>query len=360
MIKTMNGFVGFQSRFAVPRLVREARRRESAKAAVTWLAKVLGTDSGAGLAIQTLWGIAPTKRISISEGVDLLPLESLPPSCQKEQLINVDWHPAARRVPLPPFAWKPPPAALIAKTEIRPFLIDASTEKNSTDNGISQVQPPLDDIRLCLALEGPSIILAGPRWFQYVDPDLEAAVVTESRSYTHDEILPTIIPDDSVRLTSDVQIIVQKYMKLEPNIRNRTCNALDRLHQSLIRRNPADRALETSIALEMLLKENDDRGTNRRILAFRAALLISEDVQERIRNRAIIDAAYKMRNELVHGGKMITDVTEVTVNGFGKWSAEKIAGCAAKRTALVIKRVIMKGGLPEWNHFELSNGKTWK
>ena len=46
MINTMKGSVGFQSLFVAPRLVREARRRKSAKAAVTWLAKVLGTDSG--------------------------------------------------------------------------------------------------------------------------------------------------------------------------------------------------------------------------------------------------------------------------------------------------------------------------
>ena len=359
MINFGSGKSGFQSQFVAPILVREARYRKSAKAAVTWLVKVLGTDSGKGLAIQTLWGISPAQRIPLLEDVDLLPFESLPHSRQKERLTDTDW-PQSARLPTPFFTRKPPTAALIAKMEVRPFLIDASQEENSPDNSISQVIPPLDDIRLCLALEGPSIIIPGPGWFQYVDPDLEAAVVTESRSYTHDEILPTIIPDDSVRLTSDAQIIVQKYMKLEPNIRNRTRNALDRLHQSLIRRNPADRALETSIALEMLLKENADRGANRRILAFRAALLISEDVQERIRNRAIIAAAYKMRNELVHGGKMITDVTEVAVNGFGKWSAEKVAGCAAKRTALVINRVIMKGGLPKWNHFELSNGKTWK
>ena len=33
---------------------------------------------------------------------------------------------------------------------------------------------------------------------------------------------------------------------------------------------------------------------------------------------------------------------------------------AATITARVIKRIIMKGGPPEWNRFELSDGKTWK
>ncbi len=49
MISHLNGFTGFQSQLAAPILVREARKRQSARAAVDWLQKVLRTESGIGL-----------------------------------------------------------------------------------------------------------------------------------------------------------------------------------------------------------------------------------------------------------------------------------------------------------------------
>ena len=357
MINSGAGLSGFQSQFVASMLVREARGRKSAKAAVAWLEKVLGTDSAAGLAIQTLWGIAPTQRISISEGVDLLPLESLPPSRQKDQCTDDHWSPTARRLPLPPFAWKPPTAALVAKTEVRPFLIDAPTEKNSKDNNVREAYPPLEDIRLCLALEGPSIIIAGVSWFQYVDPDLEAAILFEgSTSYTNREVLPLHIPEDSLVVATDVQAIVRAYMALKPVVRNRLRIALEHLHQALIRSDPFASTLEIAIALEALLIDSSGEHTFK--LAYRAALLVSEDVEERIATRAIITAAYDMRSKLMHGGPRSGTVK--VIKGQKKEPVEEVASRASKITALVIKRIIMEGGPPEWNQFELSDGKTWK
>ena len=120
MIKTDTGSSGFQSLFVAPALVRGARQRKSAKAAVTWLTKVLGADSGKGLIIQTLWGISPTQQISIWEGVDLLPFEALPHSRQKERLKDVG-RPQNASLPAPFFSLTTPTAALIAERKSVPF-----------------------------------------------------------------------------------------------------------------------------------------------------------------------------------------------------------------------------------------------
>jgi len=104
MINVLNGFSGFQSQFVTPILVREARQRQSSKDAVNWLQKVMGTESGTGLVVQTLWGLAPTEDLCLLEGVDLLPFNSLPHSRQKAQLMQAEWLHGAR-LPLPPFAW---------------------------------------------------------------------------------------------------------------------------------------------------------------------------------------------------------------------------------------------------------------
>ena len=235
---------------------------------------MLGPDSGEGLIIQTLWGISATQRISIWEGADLLPLKDLPHSRQKERLKDVDW-PQYASLPTPFFSWTTPTAALIAKTEVRPFLIDASTH----NKGIRQAHPPLDEIRLCLVLEGPSIIIAGPSWFQYVDPNLEAAILGVGTSYINQEVLPVYIPEDSPEPTTDVQAIVRAYMALESKeIKKKIRIALERLLQALIRSDPDDRALELSIALEAFLIDSPDEHTF--TLSCRASLVVSDKVED--------------------------------------------------------------------------------
>ncbi|MDE0166849.1 MAG: HEPN domain-containing protein [Bryobacterales bacterium] len=355
MINTGGGSMGFHSQFVATVLVREARRRKSAKDAVRWLKKVLETDSAEMLVIQTLWGISPKNRISVWKDVELLPFESLPPSRQKEQITNVlDW-PYNLRLPTLFFAHEPPTAALISKTEVRPFLIDKSIEENSTDRDIRKAYPPLDDIRLCLGLEGPSIIIAGPSWFQYVDADLEAALIATSSSYGSQEILPFGLLIDSLETTTNLQAIVRGYMALEQRVKNQVHIALERLHQALIRTDPAARALEVSIALETLLI--DDPGEHTFKISYRASLLISDTVEERMEARAIIQAAYSMRSALVHSGQT---KSMVKIKGQGEKSAEEVASSAVTITALVIKRIIMRGSIPEWNRFELSDGRIWK
>ena len=256
----------------------------------------------------------------------------------------------------PFFTRKPPTAALVAKTEVRPFLIDASQEENSPDNCVFQVIPPLDDIRLCLALEDPSIIIPGLGWFQYVDPDLEAAIIPMSGGYSNQEVLPFGLLEDSLVSATDVQAIVRAYMALEQeNIKKKIRIALERLHQALIRIDPADRTLELSIALEALLITSAGEHTFK--LSYRAALLVSEKVEERIETRAMIEAAYGIRSALMHKGHV---EPVFKVKGQGKKPVEEVASRAAKITALVIKRIIMEGGFPEWNRFELSDGRIWK
>ena len=146
--------------------------------------------------------------------------------------------------------------------------------------------------------------------------------------------------------------VVQKFMELEPSVKRRTHIALEHLHQALSQTAPSRRALEISVALESLLSRGRGSGFS---IALRAALLVSDSVDERMETRALIEAVYKMRNNLVHKG---VAETEVKVKGQGKKSAGEVVGNAAKITALVVRRIIMEGRFPEWNRFELSNGST--
>jgi len=354
MINELNALSGFQSQLVAPILVREARKRQSAKAAVDWLQKVLRTESGIGLFIQTLWGLAPTEKLSLLEDVDLLPFNSLPHSRQKDQLMQTEWLHGAR-LTVPVFAWEPPSAALIVKKEVRPFLIDASLIEKSPIKERIHPHVLLDEIRLCLAVEGPSIIFPGPSWFQYIDPDLEAALLGAGTSFSHQEVLPIRVPKTSAIDLSGASSLVRAYTELTLSVKSRVHTALTRLHQALTRREPADSALEISIALETLLVNSPGEHTFK--IALRAAMLGSDNVEDRMANRAIIEAAYGMRSALMHSGH---SATVVTVKGQGKRAAAEVISEAEIITARVIKRIIMKGAPPDWNQFELSDATRWK
>jgi len=354
MINTLSGFSGFQSQFVAPILVHEARQRQSAKDAVNWLQKVIATESGSGLVIQTLWGVAPADDLCLLEGVNLLPFNSLPHSRQKDHLMQAEWA-HHQRLQVPSFAWELPNSALVAKIDVRPFLVDAFLAEKAPIDESAHTRLLLDEIRLCLALEGPLIIFPGPSWFQYVDPDLEAALLGTGSSYSHQELLPLHIPQAPAVDFSGAPTLVRAYMKLTPTVKSRVYTALRRLQLAVTRREPADRALEISIALETLLINTPGEHTFK--ISLRAAMLGSENVEERMANRSIIEAAYGIRSRLMHEGN---SAIEVKVKGQGKRTAVEVMSEAGIITARIIKRIIMEGRFPEWSQFELSDGTRWK
>ena len=126
---------------------------------------------------------------------------------------------------------------------------------------------------------------------------------------------------------------------------------MERLHQSLVRRSPGDKSLELAIALETLLVDSPGEHTFK--IALRAALSTSDDLAQRSRSRAIIEAAYGLRSALVHGGQAPQDCR---VRGHGTEPATDVAAEAARITAQVIRRVLAEGRLLDWARLELSNG----
>lgn len=348
MVNSLNGSSGFHSQFVAPLLLREARRRMSADAAVRWLEKVLGTKSGAGIAVGTFWGLNPGQRVELLDDIDLVPFDSLPASRQKDALAAPQW-PSGLRLSTPVYAWHPPTAALVGRLEIKPYL-KIGTEPDSPQNGRPDHLTRFEDIRLCLAINGPAIIIPGLAWFQYVDPDLEAAVIGAGSFLSHQEIVPLHFPENTAFDASKASELVRAFMGLVPTLKSLVRTAMERLHQALIRRLPADQALEIAIALETLLVDSPGEHTFK--IALRAALLTSDDVNERSMTRGIIEAAYGMRSALMHSGQA---PAECKVRDHGKKAAADVSAQAAKITALVIRR-ILADGQPDWRKLELSNG----
>jgi hypothetical protein len=332
-----------------PMLLREANSSSSA-AAITWLEKVLATDSGDGVAVQTLWGVHTTERVALLGDVELLPFEQLPDSRQKEQLARPDW-PGDNRLMMPMYTWHRPSAALVVRLTIRPFVLSPEAARQISIDQVTEVARRCDDIRLCLALSGPAAVVSGPAWFQYLDEDLERAVVGFGTTASHQEVVPTHCPpspDFDIRQATDV---VGQFEALRPELRNRVRVAMERLHLSLMRRSSADKALELAIALEALLVDAPGEHTFK--IGLRAALLTAEagDMKGRSRNRSIVGAAYGLRSAVVHSGRA---PEHCTPRGLGKMLSTDVTSEAVSITAAVIRRIVTDGQLPEWDLLEMS------
>jgi len=283
MINSPFGLLGFSPRFAAPLLIHTARRRGS-RGAIQWLQKVLSVESATGLLIRTIWGVKPRRKLNLTDDTSLLSFDNLPISRQKERLIQAEkW--CLGNWPTPSFAERLPTAAIAQRVEIRPFIVDASKQQGEILTKSARDRLRLvDDIRLCLALLGPTVLIPGPWWFQCLDPDLESAMTAVVTSFDWQEITPVSVPDDSEFDAVRAPILIRSYLRLKTDLKNRVRLAMERLHQSLIRKSLADQAVELGISLEAML--GDSRGENKFKIALRAALLTADDAERRMQNCA--------------------------------------------------------------------------
>ena len=337
---------GLASAFFAPALVREGLTRGAA-AAVEWLQKILSTQKARGLKVQALYGIRVAAVTSLVDDINLVPLNALPDSCQKQGLLErpslAPYHP-------PPFYWcTSPSAALIVPVEAKPFFVKSNTAEAQQPTRVDW-KARFEDIRHCLAISHREPIVPGPSWFQYDDSDFEAAAIVRGvASFPHQEVVPMLTPEPGEMDLRQAAEIVRAYYALDKVARRKVRTAMERVHLTFIRSSPEDKALELSIALETLLIDSPGEHTFK--ISLRAALLTTEDINTRATNRAIIHAAYTLRSNLVHGGQ---SKSEVKVNGEGKVPSKDVAKRATAITIKVIQSVLTAGKSPDWADVELS------
>ena len=338
---------GLAYAFFAPALVREGRSR-GATAAVEWLQKILSTKKVRGFQVQALYGIRVASVTSLVDEINLVPLDAVPDSRQKQGLLE---RPSLGPYHPPPFYWiSSPSAALIVPVEIKPFFVKSNTAEAQESPARVDWKARFGDIRHCLAIRHGEPIVPGPSWFQYEDSDFEAAaIVTGVASFSHQEVVTMLTPEPGEMDLGQAAEIVRSYYALDEVTRRKVRTAMERVHLAFIRSSPEDKALELSIALETLLM--DSRGAISFKISLRAALLTAEDIKTRATNRAVVHATYTLRNQLVHSGK---SKSEVKVKGEGQVPSRDVAKRATAITINVIQSVLTAGKLPDWSDVELS------
>lgn len=346
MVRLLNGAMGFHPSMVAPMLLRNATERGSAAAAVEWLQKVFGTHKARGVAIYTMRGLRVNASVTLMSDLTLVPFESLPPSPQKE-ILSERPELGIRHLLVPYYASQTPTSALVAVVDIEPYLLDADDDRVSTS--AADLYARFENIRHCLAVARGGPVMPGPSWFQYEDPELQAAIPGGgATSFGHQEVIPLDLRDKGEVDGEKAARIVSDFFATEESVRHRLRTAMERVHLAFIRLSPADKALELAIALETLLV--DSPGENTFKIALRAGLLTGEDVQSRAMNRAIISAAYGLRSALMHSGQSPKDCK---VRGYAKMPAADVAARATEIAVGVVLRILRDRREPDWNLLEL-------
>jgi hypothetical protein len=230
--------------------------------------------------------------------VSIVPIGDLPDSQQKNWLLNL---PARDEIFMSSLNWMPPSSALVVSYRVEPFIHDPAQTGQLREDATA-IHSLIADVTLALTLVGPRAPIQAAHWFILDDPDLEeASLLRGSRGHSHIEILPfrdgNYPPLDPIEAPQ----IVQGYLALETQTKNKVRVALERLGQAQNRRSLGDRAVELSIALETLMGDNATTEMTHKIKV-RSVRLIGGSDEVRKKNSAVMNKAYSIRSSLVHTG----------------------------------------------------------
>lgn len=348
MVRTLNGAYGFYPSFLGPRLLQRTFDTGSASEAITWLEKVLSMQVADGKFITALWNVPVASEVQLTPDVRLVPFDSLPNSGQKTSIQNSQFQTGIISTPL---VWQPPSSALVAPYQVAKFLCDQE-EKPAEDGEFSLLQESVADITLLLTLIGPRVAIQVAHWFNFDDPDLELALLGQSRGSQMMEILPKLTEQNPSVLDAEEAIeIIRRFNALTPSAKEKIKIATDRLRRALLRHQPADRAVEVSIALEILCGDAQTSEMTHKVKV-RAVRLLGGNPSVRERNRTIVTKTYDVRSKLVHQGSH--DTKPISILGVSM-EVDAVISEACHLCAELIKTVIRRGAFPDWLHFDIND-----
>jgi hypothetical protein len=178
----------------------------------------------------------------------------------------------------------------------------------------------------------------GEMFHEYLDEDLEFLDHFGGYSWQNENAPRQLVP---VTLTSAGVRAAERHLAATGQVRRQLDLAAERLALARRRAGDADRAIDISIALEALLGDTKKFDMTYK-LSLRAARLLSDERDERIKIRNTVKEFYSLRSRIVHG--------QVPVLKGNEANTIKEVGCYCNLLAL---RIAASGINPNWDDVEL-------
>ena len=355
MIRLDSGSMGFSYQLG-EKLVSEAIQRGSAGEAIAWIRRVFNAKKGHGKIISPVWGISTKEPIVFSNGVRLIPLADIQDGPQMKWLRNAR---STDSVISSMLHFEEITSALVMDITVdcpvyleQPGPQDEREKKRAARkqlDAFTEIEDAFNDVADALTIAGcPRVVIPVCRWFAYDDPDLECALGGGHRRSKLHELLPLRMPAHAHYEVSSAIDSVNGFLSLANGAKNTVRIALQRLKRSLGRHRLGDAAVELSIALEALLGDNQTSEMTHKVTV-RAVRLLGGDIAQRKRNYAMFKKAYSIRSGLVHRGE---EPDEDVTLGEERIKSSKLIEEVSIGCAELIRRVIRRGGMPNWTEFD--------
>jgi hypothetical protein len=254
--------------------------------------------------VLALWGIHPSRSIEVYPGIQLVPMSSLPPSMQKDEVTNISVY---RHSVESGFGVRPiTTAALVREFEHGPVL---TAGQHPTEQEREEVQANvrtqlLREIARCLVLVNDSAIYPISGWYQTDETVPLVGGAHGGAGYTPLQHGHKFEPKSKDIDEAWVTSVVRDYFRLDDEVRNRLHIPLTRLNHSMmmLSKEVEDIAIDLGIALEALLtKDLDHDASISYQVRLRGTLLLGGNPETRKENYYRLKHLYNLRSKAAHG-----------------------------------------------------------
>ena len=300
--------------------------------------------------ICTLWvyGVEPSVEVDLGEGVMLLPLNAMPPSGDKEQLLQAKF--GSNPSPIPVAS-----AALIKRYKTKKIVSSESAPDEGFEE-VLKVQSELYQVALLLnCISGVCCTAGYSTSYSLPDGPLGPFAGRGGGSQVHD-----VLPRRVTRFEGGQQSfanIQRKFRERPVNDQQKLSHALYRFAQAKGRLNEGDKALDLGIALEMLLLNTDHKNKelpSQLSLQFRlrGCWLIAESYEERSELYQKLGKIYGLRSQIAHNGNS-HELARMEHSKKQEMLTDHIV--IAER---IFQKLILDGFPTDWSSLILGRGNT--
>lgn len=308
-------------------LLRSAAETDS-HAAVEWLKKVYATEVTGIRFVAEVYGLTISERVTLTNGVTLVPLKDLPPSRNARDLVAQfqTFHFISTR------PMHPPIGAVLELSQVK--RSSESTEFRSDE---------LERSIRAFTLSDDAAPAIGVSWIDFVDPDLAKAEAFQMAIAPGSEGAFAAVAKS---IDADAVAWVDRYLQLDSGVK-RVCDiALERLNLARRRISPGNKAIEGAVCLEALLGDEGSQDLTYK-LKLRTALLLETDIEKRRAVKKTVGEFYELRSRTVHGRRASKQDAILHT----KCAEEGLEICSR-----VLRKIVERNEMPVPSDWELAGG----
>lgn len=273
-------------------LLAQARNREPHEV-ITQLIAFIKNDSVPMSEILAIWGLNPIKAVDFGDNIQLVSLNSLPPSIRKDQFTGIQ----ESRLPFSSIFPGPLPRAALKWD----FNFSPIASGKTESPFLQSKRERMEQIAKCLCLLNTPASIVG-YWYQC---DMNTPVIGGVRSSEEGFAIEHAFKsrtDETDYDSIEINKILTQFENLSDKDKRRFEIPLTRLNKALRSFDNSEKALELGIAVESLIAPTKEEISYQ--IRLKGAYLLGGSTLEKKYNFELIKKLYDLRSTIAHGNSL--------------------------------------------------------